>query len=323
MAEKKPFFQEATKAEIKRKKLVEVERLADVEKLQDNEYAVFPSYVPRGFASARKFMKHGQEVKPKRYWSLEQAVKETKTPVQLREVAFDSIEGHYFCGYSFMPLGKDRRKRKVSLIECLEGARIYAYSHQVDNAKIKIKPYDDAKRVRIDGTEVVVEVPSRTAGERKFRFKLISVPVIDSIEKYVVSLNIGSDHSCSSKRFNIRYKYTDDKEGSGIVNVCGHEIAAYFELIDFYWNTRKNIIPLQMCQFAIPSQRTVNYYLKFENNVLIKDENLTSKDKLRKPNRADKEIALWSFVRAFKHDATFFSMAERDGNLRNYKWENN
>ena len=75
-----------------------------------------------------------------------------------------------------------------------------------------------------------------------------------------------------------------------------------------------------MSQFAIPSQETVNYYLKFENNVLVRDENLIRKDKLRKPNRAEKEIALWALVEAYGHDRTFFAKSSRDGNLRDYNW---
>jgi len=76
-----------------------------------------------------------------------------------------------------------------------------------------------------------------------------------------------------------------------------------------------------MCQFAIPSQLGVDYYLKWENNVLVKDRSLKCKDKLRKPNRADKEIGLWMLVRNLKHDKTFFSKEGRDGFLRDYNWK--
>ncbi|MEK6817744.1 MAG: hypothetical protein AABX80_02980, partial [Nanoarchaeota archaeon] len=215
---KKKFFKEATIGEIKRKKLsgrwpLHNSRFS-ILNLKQNEYAVLFSFIPKNYQNSRKFMKHGSEVKPARYYSLEHALKIGKTPVQLREETFNEINGHEFCGYTFMPLGKDKRKRKVSLIECLEGARIFAYSHQ-KNAPIKIRAYADAERVKKEGAEVVVKVPSRTKGERKIQFKLTSVPFIDSLEKYAVSLNIGSDHSCQSKRFNIRYKYSDDKESSG------------------------------------------------------------------------------------------------------------
>jgi hypothetical protein len=217
-----------------------------------------------------------------------------------------------------LPLGRDKRKRKICLSECLEGARIYAYSHQNCDEKIKLKVYRDSKRVRIDGAESVIELPSRTTGTNPIQFKLTSVPIIDNNEKYKIALNLGSDHSCPSKRFNIRYRYTEDKEGSGIFNFCAHEIAGYLGLIDKEWEDHKNIIPLQMSQFAIPSQLTVDYYLRLENNILIKDS--STKDGIRKMNAAEKEIALWTLVKKYGHDKTFFSKQSRDGNLRDYKW---
>jgi hypothetical protein len=322
MAEKKQFFQENTKAEIKGKVYVDFRELGGLEvvgSLNDNEYTIVKEFVPRGYESARKFMKHGPEVKPRRVYSLDQAVGLGKTPVQLREEAFNAISGINYCGYSFVPLGNDARKRKVGLVECLEGARLFSYSHQMGTG-IKVKPYADAKRVRIDGAEVVVEVPSRTKDERRMRFKLTSVPFVDSREKYIVSLNIGSDHSCPSKRFNIRYRYSDDKESSGVVNICAHEIAAYLQLVQQAMQEGKNLIPLQMSQFAIPSQESVDYYLKLCNNVLVKDESLESKDQLRKPNRAEREISLWALVKALGHDRTFYADRCRDGNVKDYSW---
>jgi hypothetical protein len=320
MRKRKSYFDEATKGQIKQKEFVEVKNLMEILDFSHNQYTILSEFVPRGYLSARKFMKHGPEVKQRRFYSLRQALLDCRTPVQLREEAFNRILRNNYCGYSFLPIGKDSRKRKVSLVECLEGARIFAYAHQ--RSSIKIKPYKNAKRVRIEGAEVVAEVPSRSKGERKLQFKLINVPFVDSPEKYGISSNIGSDHSCPAKRFNIRYRYSDDKEGSGVFNICAHEIAAYLQLVKQTWEEDKNIVPLQMSQFAIPSKETVDYYLKLGNNVLIRDENLVVKDKLRKPNRAEKEISLWGFVKTRGYDRTFFAKIGRDGNLSDYKWDN-
>ncbi len=319
MAQRKSFFRQATKAEIKGKQLIEIADLMDIAQLQEGYFTIIRPLVPRGYASARKFMKHGPEVKVRRAYSLDQAIREGKTPVQSREEAFNALQGHNYCGYTFMPLGRDRRKRKIQLIECMEGARIFAYAHQVHGTSIDVKAYADSARVRRDGAEVVATVPSRTRGQPRTQLKLTSVPIIDSPEKYSITLNIGSDHSCGSKRFNIRYRYSDDKESSGIVNLCAHEIAAYLGLVDQQW-AEHNIVPLQMCQFAVPSQEAVDYYLKWENNVLVKDEDLIARDKLRKPSRAEKEIGLWAQVEALGHDRTFYSRQSRDGDVRAYHW---
>jgi hypothetical protein len=316
---RKTFFNERTKAEIKAKNPVQ-KKLSELE--PSSEYLILPSQklVPINYESSRKFMKHGIEVKPRRYSTIEEAVVIGKTPVQLRERAFNEIQDYHFCGYSFMPISRDKRKRKVALIECLEGARLFAYSRQVPGTNIIIKPYDDSKKVRTEGAEIVCNVPSRTEGESRIQFKLMSVPIIDCPEKYLVSQNLGSDHSCGSKRFNIRYKYAEDKESSGIVNICAHEIAGYLEIIDFYLNQEKNVIPLQMSQFAIPTQFTVENYLNMCNNVLIEDKLIKSKDHLRKPNSAEKEIMLWGLVKRYGHDKTFYARNDRDGLVQKYDW---
>ena len=75
-----------------------------------------------------------------------------------------------------------------------------------------------------------------------------------------------------------------------------------------------------MSQFAIPAQKTVDYYLKLENNLLIYDPKLACKDKLRRTNRAEKEIALWFLVETLGHDETFFAKKSRDGDVADYDW---
>lgn len=319
MAEK-AFFREQTIAKIKRKKPVEIETLSDIASLKPDEFTVISPIEVPGYDSSRKFMKHGPEVKLRRFRSFQEAVECGMTPVQLREEAFNGIrnQGNNFCGYSFMPLGRDRRKRKVSLLDCVNGEGLFTYSHQ-SGERIKVKAYADAQVVRREGAEVVIEVPSRREGEEPNQLKLISVPFVDSPEKYVIALSLGSDHSCPAKRFNIRYRYRDDKESSGVVNLCVHEIAGYLELIQQEWERNKNLVPLQMCQFAIPTQATVDYALRWGNNVLVEDDEL--KTGFRKPNRQEREIGLWDLVWTLGHDKTFFSDARRDGDLRDYRWK--
>src|SRR3989338_4350784 len=214
---KKIFFKEATIKEIKKKNKVKINFLYEISHLKQNEYTIINSFIPKNYQNSRKFMKHGLEVKPMRYYSLEHALKIEKTPVQLREEAFNKINSYEFCGYSFMPLGKDKRKRKISLIECLEGARIFAYSKQ-RNLPIELSFYMDSKRVEQEGAEVVAELPSRRKKERRIKLKLTSIPVIDSPRKYAIASNIGSDHSCLLKRYKIRYKFQDEKESSNVFN---------------------------------------------------------------------------------------------------------
>ncbi len=321
----KQFFREATKGEIKAKHLVDIfgdefhsKGVIAIANLRPDEYATVP--VPDDYESGRKFKKHGDEVKLKRYRTAEDAVTDAKTPVQIRKQKFNGLYSHKYCSYSFMPLsGNDWRKRKVPLVECLEGARLYAYMNQVPGTFARVKAYSDAKRVEIEGAEVAFEVPSRRDEIRRYQGKLVSVPMIDAPEKFAIAPSIGSDHSCSSKRFSIRYMYLDDKETSKVFNFCAHEIAAYLKLIE-QQKKEESLVPLEMCEFAIPSQKTVDYYLRILNSTLIRDENIKAKDKLRKPNKADIELMLWAWVKELKHDRTFYSDKARDGRVKDYNW---
>jgi len=294
--------------------------------LSDDEGVIIErGIIPQIYSDSRKFMKHGKEIKLQRYSSLENMLKDPKTPVHLRRDAFDpeNIKYGAFCGYSFKPfIGNDKRTRKVSLVECLKGAELYAYVNQ-DNItgfrpEIEIIPYDDCRGVEKDGAEIVAKVPSRKKGEGKYVFKFNSVPVIDYSKrnagrKYGLAFNIATDHSCGNKRFNIRYKSPNSKESSNVFNFCAHEIAAYLSIIDYYKNERQNLTPLQMSQFALPTQLSVDFYKKLGNNCLIQTED----KKPRKLNSAEKEILLWGLVSKFGHDDTFYATEK----LRDYNWK--
>ena len=84
--------------------------------------------IPEEHETSKKFMKHAAEVKTKRFRSLEEAVQTRRTPVQLREEAFDNLRSPFKGGYSFKPfVGNDKRTRRISLVECLEGTKLYCY----------------------------------------------------------------------------------------------------------------------------------------------------------------------------------------------------
>ena len=319
--EKKHFFEEPKKSQILKLGIESAEKdlVQRIENLIEGHALIIEQrLIPQEFPAQRKFLKHGQEVKPARVYTLEQLAKERFVPVKLREEAFNQITNTAYCGYSFVPfVGRERRKRKVSLVECLEGARIFCYSHNIGTG-IEIEIYEESKRVETEGAEIVVKIPSRTKKRPKYNFNLVSVPVLDSQTKFAVAQSIASSgHDCKRKQYDFRYRYEDDKESSRIFNFCAHEIAAYFEIINQSWNSRKNIIPLEMSQFAIPTMMSVNYYKRLCDSVLIRDNILKTKDKLRKLNKAEKEILMWGLVYKHGHDETFFT---RD-KIENYDWK--
>jgi hypothetical protein len=316
----KSYFQYPTVGEIKRYssiKEVSTNLVEEILSLESEEALIIKrTLIPNNHKSSKKFMKHATEVKTKRFSSLEEAIKTRKTPVQLREEAFNNLRSPIKSGYSFKPVvGTDKRTRKISLVECIEGTKIYCYANQKTekfSPSIDVHPYDDARRVEKEGTEIIVKVPSREKKSSRYEFKVSSVPVIDTRNKWGVAYRLLTDHDCQSKKFNIRYSQEWDKESSRLFNFCAHEIAAYLAIIDYYWTEKKNVIPLQMSQFAIPNQETVDYYNKLTKNCLIQEDG----EKARRLNQAEKEMLLWGLVKKLGHDNTFFA----NDKVRDYKF---
>lgn len=321
MREKKAFFVEPTVGEIKRyDSITEIpdNLIERIQELTNDEAGIITTgLIPESY-TPRKFMKHGRIVPLRRFRSLEEAIEMAKTPIQLRELTFDSIRTHPYSGLTFKPfVGTDKRTRKVSLVECVKGAKLYGYANQPETEgftpTIDIHPYDESRRVVLDGTEVVLMVPSRIKGQERYEFKFVSVPVVDKSDKWGIAYNIRTTHTCKSKLFNIRYTWEDDRESSRLVDFCAHEIAGYLAIIDHYLNNKLNIIPLQMSQFPIPTQETVDFYERLTHNVLIQTDD---DKKPRKLNIAEKEILLWGFVHVHGHDSTFYAREK----VKEYTW---
>lgn len=329
---RKQFFRTPTKKEILGHETVKEAESDLINKIlelyTDQAMIIKRQLIPEGY-DARKFMKHGPDVKLRRTRSLKQILEEPRRPVDLRNEAMAQVPPRYIAGYTFKPfIGTDKRTRKVHLVECLEGAKLVAYCNSdiAFRPRVQVKPYADARRVERDGAEIHGLVPSRTKGHPNHEVKFSSVPVADNNWKWGLSYSIKTEHNCKSKLFNIRYTYDTDRESSLQLNFCAHDYAMYMGIIDHFWHKDRNIVPLEQCQFAIPTQFTVDFYKKLDNNVLIHD-----KQGIRKPHRADKEILLWGLVYAtgrdhdhrvtekgfdIGHEKTFYAVQHQG----NYDW---
>ncbi|HLC66503.1 MAG TPA: hypothetical protein VJK52_02580 [Candidatus Nanoarchaeia archaeon] len=306
--------------------------VAEILALQEGEVGMFSgSLVPAEFRSARKFMKHGEQVRLYRAASLAEAARKHQTPIDERKEKFDALSDVHrnaYRGYSFGPLWSERRGdnriREVPLYECLEGARLYAYAAQFSDCdsleRITVRAFDSARRVARDGAEIVCEVPSRTEWIPPYEFKFMSVPVDDTPQKWSLAGRISTNHSCKSKSLNrIRYTQEHTAESSREFNFCAHEVAAYAAIIDYYWNERNNnLVPLQMSPFVLPSRLMAEFYMVLDHQVLIRP---TRGSKPRRLNWAEKEILLWELVRTEGHDRTAMAKKGRDGDVRDYPWQ--
>lgn len=321
MEEQKSFFWQPSAAEILGKGRIKeadknlVEQILDL--AEDEALIIKRGLIPKEYDfDSRKFMKHGREVKLKRFYSLEEAVHKGMKPEQLRRIAFNRIRSSYYSCYSFKPfVGTDTKTRRVSLVECLEGAKIYSYANQPAEGKfvsrIEVKPYAEAKRVEREGAGIIVRVASRRKGLPRYEIKFSSVPIFDNENKWGIANSIVTDHKLRKKIFGIRYTYLEDKESSRVFDFVAHEIAGYFAIIDHYLKQVK--VSLEMNPFAVPTQLTVDYYNKWLRRVLIQPE---EGDKPRKPLIAEKEIGLWGLVLRKGYEETFKARQK----IKDYRW---
>ena len=314
----KAFFKEPTKAVIKGLTTYEanntlIDRIINLEEGQG--LIVNTRIMSEDYSDARKFLKHAPEVQ-----TLHDMVRERTSPVELRRAAFDALQHPYYAGYSFRPFqpsrSRDLRRRKVSLVECLEGARIYAYAHQMAG-DIEVGQYYNSKAVAKDGATMPVRVPSRRKKKSRYQFDLTSVPIIDNRDKFKISAGVGTmGHDCERKIWHFRY---NNSERSDMFVFCAHEIAAYRQAMDDVWMQGKKT-PTAMTQFAQPTTLTIDYYQRLLDSVIIEDPMITAKDQLRKLNKAEEEILLWALVQNKGHDETFFR-PKQGTKLRDEDWQ--
>jgi hypothetical protein len=317
----KPFFEEPTDKEIKDRNMVRGfngNLIRNILRLYEDQTGVIEvKLIPGDFDNARKFMKHGDDVKLQRFETLEEISREM--PIVSRRRAFDKMDDKAHCCYSFKPVvGVDKKTRRVSLVECLEGAKIYGYVHQVPqiggDPSISVKSYHEARGVEKDGAEIIMGVPSRTEKEGKHKFAFESVPVVSNDLMRAITYSLGTDHVCDHKRYMFRFKSPEDRERSKVFDFCAHEVAGYLAIIDQFKNEEGNNVPLWMNQFAIPTQDTADFYDKLGFNCLIKTPDEKRPRKLTGP---EKEVLLWGLVHKHGHEDTFY--ADFDS-VKDYRW---
>ncbi len=323
---KKSFFREPSVSKICHSRApIEARRESLIELLlnvEENRYLVLEEeLIPeRFYGNPRKFLKHGPMIPLKRYSNSKIAKEDKRIPLIQRVNAFERARENNrgYIGYSFKPVvGVDKKTRRVALPEILKGARLFAYVHQRGIPKKIIRGvYEDAKRVKKEGASVLVEVPSTRKKARRYVFRIHGIPVEDCPEKFLIPNRIYSDHICEGKRFReLRYNYEHSKEDSRDIYICQHEIAGIFGVIDYFWNERQNLLPLEFCPISIPSRKLSEIYKRLSDSFLVRKNG-----KLEKPNEAERAVILYLAVKELGHNETLFCKSTRDGNLSDYDW---
>ncbi len=288
----------------------------------------FTSHFATRAEAARKCYKHGDYLRLSQPRTQEAAYACREIPLGIRTRDFAKLadipeEDNFSQGYYWFPVqGNDRRKRIVPFAWILEGARLFGYAENLAGG-IEVKPYDNARRVKTEGAEIVCRVPSRESRKSRYTVKLKHVPVEGSTERRAAVWSLCSDYDGEApahKLFNIRYTWENDREGSDIFTFYPQDIAAYYAVIRNY--LPQNLTPIEMTPLALPSRKAAEFYTRLCNNVLILDPTIKSKDNLRKLHIAEKNILL---ARAIGQQKDAFELmyadGPRDGKLASYDWK--
>ncbi len=300
--------------------------------------------------------KHGNLIPLKQPRTLKTAYASGQIPLSMREETLSRLskikqQNNKFIGYSFWPVfGNSQEKRVVRFREIPEGARLFTYSENFSwydvtdgnpQQGILAEIYGKSKRVIKEGAWAVCHIPSRTKKQGKYRFAIFHVPyqpnppterknynlaTVLSIERgTVVSFETGEPLKGTTlwEEYKPRFPYRCTREGSDMVFLNHLDITAYLAVIKECLTKGHNQTPLQFNPYALPSKLQAEFYSKLENNVLVFDLTLDSKDKLRHLHLAESSILLSRAIGFFGHDEFSFWDPVRDGIYKNFHWKVN
>lgn len=342
---KKAFFEKRTPKEMLQNLHVKniytprslVERIFDLDANSDGLQLRFP-LIPRGFlrnpqqsqaAASRKHYKHGALIHIDQPETQQEAYDYPYIPLTARMKALDEAfhglkeEEINFIGIVWHPVqSRDRRWRVVPFDVSLEGTKIYCYAvHRAGG--IPLKDYTNAKVVEREGGQIIAEIPSRTKGRERYSLTLLNVPVLNTQEKKAIIWGLKSDFQSKEPErrtflHHLRYEFGTGAKGSDIYVYTPHEVAGYLAVVKHCWNGLKNTVPLEMNPYPLPSKEFTAYYEKLNNNIMLYDPSLESKQKLRNLHLDEVCVMLGRAIKVKGPYSAVFWDPKRDGAIKNY-----
>ena len=293
--------------------------------------AAFRAQVKTQARASRKNYKHGLVINLDQPQTREQAYEYPYTPLiarmrsletSLRDLREEEIN---FIGLAWHPVQtRDRRWRVVPFDAALEGTKLYDYAvNRAGNIEVNEK-YTEAAVVQREGGQVFCSVPSRTKGRKRYNLTLMNVPIKQGKEKNAIiwglksQYEIGAEPERTTFLHHLRYAFASGSQGSDILVFGPHEVAAYLAVIRKYWDGLENTVPLEMNPFPFPSKAWASFYDALNNNVMIYDPTLVSKDKLRNLHLDEKCMLLARSIKVKGAYETAFWDPQRDGQIKKY-----
>jgi len=265
--------------------------------------------------ASRKFMRHANEIRFPRYTNINDAITELtqidqaahKThhterydpytrPIWVR--LYEHAKNDYACGVSIMPAFAQSTKRKIALIECVDGLMLFQYAALfspiiVDNER------QNAHRIAQNGAVASAYIPSRTPKQARYKIKLEGIPLANNPRKLAIATTILPKHEgCTDTDMrDERYTLADGKENPFIPNWDAHSYAAYLAITRAY-QTEGNRVPWKTFILPIPSPLMCRIAdtLKYDTLIYTRESPEDKKPQYRPLNNAEREILLQQFM---------------------------
>ena len=306
----------------------------DTEAIQLEEYQIIPKTSERGvpYTHSQNFLKRGPYVRLETPKSIEDAMRKSLSALASKQYAFThNLKSDVpYAGCAWWALRLNQMKI-FHLRDVYEGQRIIAYAHQSEDKEDKCRRYKYEKTTDIgeQGAIFIVEVPSRTAEQARYQVTLHHIPILQDnrFHRFFLWRELtGTGHGGAFRKKGEKYARGCTKTYDPItfrtkskVDVyCPHEVAAYI-----YVSQKKReedgVVIRQ--PFPLVTQQAIDFYLKLQNNVLIREERkgrITGKvsQRNRVLNETEVEILLWEEVKKYGYDPLFYSRTR----LQERKW---
>jgi hypothetical protein len=292
------------------------ELVESVMNLRDEEavivtYPIIPRIDGNGITDWQRFLKRGTEVYLRPPKTRQEALESRTTPNGILKEAFERLDSDQdYCGYVWTGY-RSKRRKKVHLVDCLEGAKLFSFSENSSSLENKIEHRDYTDGNNDHGGTFTFKIPSRSS-DSKYSLRLQNVPLVRTVNQYAVWTDLDSEHGCDLKVNDFSFRRATKEDV-----FCAHEIAAYLTLVkeEYHHSGRVMLSP-----FFVPTESTVNFWNHLRNNTMVQESKQYGQKirNVKRPlNRAEIEILLWDYVASHMKDATTFTRRK----LKDYEWK--
>lgn len=281
---------------------------------------VSPSGVPYASMDDRdllwqRYLKWGTHIKLNHNnMTLEQALEQENNMIELRNSIFTNIPEQP-AGYGFWG-PRTGQPRTIHLVDCIKGAKLFAYSElsKDANEKIIIRKYNLDKKFKDEvgvGYDVMMTIPSEQISRSHYDMTLKSVPINEK-DKHAIIFELDAEHNCGLRGSRVGGQY---KPRERLLDF--HIVAAYLFMAKDQAGL-KNLVPFEMNPFLIPTEYYAALFKKIKTQVVM-DYVFDNKRYKRAPNRAETEILLWEFIRQEGLEEAQIGLKTKK-KLIDYKW---